>query len=84
MRQRTASALVLLILLSSISAAASSSDPVRADDSSITDADARENSRSVVHLEPGSPWVDSSLWERVESGAEQVRVTVITRSLAVL
>ena len=33
---------------------------------------------------PNSPWIESSLFDRIDSGNEDVRVTVITRSLSVL
>ena len=33
---------------------------------------------------PNSPWIESRLFDRIDSGNEDVRVTVITRSLSVL
>ena len=31
-----------------------------------------------------SPWIESSIFERIDSGSDKVRVTVISRSLAIL
>ena len=84
MRQRTASGLVLLLLLSSLSVGMVSADFSQARNPSIIDADDGGNSEYSQDFQSGSPWVESSLWERVDSGAKQVRVTVITRSLAML
>ena len=84
MRQRTASALVLLLLLSSLSVGMASADILQARNPSIIDADDGGNSEYSQDFQSGSPWVESSLWGRADSGAEQVRVTVITRSLATL
>ena len=84
MRQRTASGLVLLLLLSSLSVSMVSADFSQARNPSIVDADDGGNSEYSQDFQSGSPWVESSLWERVDSGAKQVRVTVITRSLAML
>ena len=84
MRQRTASALVLLLLLSSLSVGMASADLTYTRNPSIIDADNNFDTESSQEFQRGTPWVDSSLWERVDSGAEQVRVTVITRSLATL
>ena len=84
MRQRTASGLVLLLLLSSLSVGMVSADFSQARNPSIVDADDGGNSEYSQDFQSGSPWVESSLWERVDSGAKQVRVTVITRSLAML
>ncbi len=84
MRQRTASGLVLLLLLSSLSVGMVSADFSQARNPSIVDADDGGNSEYGQDFQSGSPWVESSLWERVDSGAKQVRVTVITRSLAML
>ena len=84
MRQRTASALVLLLLLSSLSVGMASADISLARNPSIIDADDSGNSEYSQDFQSGSPWVESSIWERADLGAEQVRVTVITRSLATL
>ena len=84
MRQRTASALMLLLLLSSLSVGMASADFSQVRIPSIIDADDAGNSEYSQDFQSSSPWVESSLWERVDSGADQVRVTAITRSLGTL
>ena len=84
MRQRTASALMLLLLLSSLSVGMASADFSQVRIPSIVDADDAGNSEYSQDFQSSSPWVESSLWERVDSGADQVRVTAITRSLGTL
>ncbi|MCS5530062.1 MAG: hypothetical protein NZ732_04940, partial [Candidatus Poseidoniales archaeon] len=84
MRQRTASALMLLLLLSSLSVGMASADFSQTRIPSIIDADDAGNSEYSQDFQSSSPWVESSLWERVDSGVDQVRVTAITRSLGTL
>ena len=84
MRQRTASAMVLLMMLSSLSAGLASAGNSIGHNPSIEDADAQQPSGAAEVFTRGSPWVESSLWGRIDEGAEEVRVTVITRSLQTL
>ena len=69
MRQRTATALMLLLLLSSLSVGMASADFSQARIPSIVDADDAGISDYSQDFQSGSPWVESSLWERVDSGA---------------
>ena len=84
MRQRTASAMVLLMLLSSLSAGLASAGISISHNPSIIDADAQQPTETTEDITSGSPWVDSSLWKRIDEGAAEVRITVITRSLQTL
>ena len=84
MRQRTASAMVLLMLLSSLSAGLASAGISISHNPSIIDADAQQPTEATEDITSGSPWVDSSLWKRIDEGASEVRITVITRSLQTL
>ena len=84
MRQRTASAMVLLMLLSSLSAGLASAGISISHNPSIIDADAQQPTETIEDITSGSPWVDSSLWKRIDEGAAEVRITVITRSLQTL
>ena len=84
MRQRTASAMVLLMLLSSLSTGLASAGISLSHNPSIIDADAQQPTEATDDITSGSPWVDSSLWKRIDEGASEVRITVITRSLQTL
>ena len=84
MRQRTASAMVLLMLLSSLSTGLASAGISIGHNPSIIDADAQQSSEATETFTSGSPWIESSLWERIDEDAVEIRVTVITRSLQTL
>ena len=84
MRQRTASAMVLLMLLSSLSAGLASAGISISHNPSIVDADAQQSYEVIETFTSGSPWIESSLWERIDEDAVEIRVTVITRSLQTL
>ena len=84
MRQRTASAMVLLMLLSSLSTGLASAGISISHNPSIVDADAQQSYEVTETFTSGSPWIESSLWERIDEDAVEVRVTVITRSLQTL
>ena len=84
MRQRTASAMVLLMLLSSLSTGLASAGISIGHNPSIIDADAQQSSEATEAFTSGSPWIESSLWERIDEDAVEIRVTVITRSLQTL
>ena len=84
MRQRTASAMVLLMLLSSLSTGLASAGISISHNPSIIDADAQQSYEVTETFTSGSPWIESSLWERIDEDAVEVRVTVITRSLQIL
>jgi len=84
MRQRTASAMVLLMLLSSLSTGLASAGISISHNPSIVDADAQQSYEVTETFTSGSPWIESSLWERIDEDAVEIRVTVITRSLQTL
>ena len=84
MRQRTASAMVLLMLLSSLSTGLASAGISIGHNPSIIDADAQQSYEVTEAFTSGSPWIESSLWERIDEDAVEIRVTVITRSLQTL
>ena len=87
MRQRLAIALILLMLTSSMSSFFAGAEFPEALDSGKIDDSGPESTPAEVEAVPlqfFDPWVEPSLWERVEVGQEQVRVTVITHSLAEL
>ncbi len=83
MHQRRAVVLTLLMLTSSVSLLINNED---------FDNISEEDNSSYTLLEtnspsfpsPGNPWIEDSLNLRVESGAKEIRVTVITWSLAEL
>tara|TARA_B100001750_G_scaffold135131_1_gene107487 strand:+ start:1854 stop:7919 length:6066 start_codon:yes stop_codon:yes gene_type:complete len=76
--------MVLLMLLSSLSAGLASAGISISHNPSIIDADAQQPTETTEDITSGSPWVDSSLWKRIDEGAAEVRITVITRSLQTL
>jgi hypothetical protein len=63
---------VLLLLLSSLSVGMASADFSQVRNSSIVDADYSGNGEYSQDFQSGSPWVESSLWGRVDSGADLV------------
>ena len=83
MRERWAFLLAFLMLASPASALVTGSDYDTGSPISF-DSDMALELPSAPNFRTDSPWIDSSLDIRVDSGANEVRVTVITRSLATL
>jgi len=82
MRQRLAMSLVMLMLTSMMSYGIVDSQNERAEYYSSINSETSEfiqDSRDVF-VNP-NPWIEPSLWDRVYSGQEEIRVTVISHSL---
>ena len=82
MRQRLAVSLAMLMLTSTMSYGAAVIQNNESDFFVDTNSEQSDRSQSseAVFTNP-NPWVEPSLWERVYSGQEEVRVTVISHSL---
>ena len=83
MHQRRAVVLTLLMLTSSISLFGLDNDyNFPSDDSNVVFSMSESTEPSFPS--PGNPWIEESINNRIESGQEEIRVTVITWSLAEL
>jgi len=82
MRQRLAVSLVLLMLTSTMSFGIAGGQYGQITDSvqSTTESSGNLQGFADVFVNP-NPWIEPSLWQRVYSGQEEVRVTVISHSL---
>ncbi len=83
MHQRRAVVLTLLMLTSSVSLFGLENNyNFPSDDSNVVFSMSESNEPSFPS--PGNPWIEESINNRIESGQEEIRVTVITWSLAEL
>ena len=83
MRQRWAFVLTFLMMTAPASALMSGSNSQTGEPTDADHDPVPPISPPTIHS-VSHPWIESSLSERVESGSDRIRVTVITRSLATL
>ena len=83
MRQRWAFVLTFLLMTAPASALMSGSNSQTGEPTDADHDPVPPISPPTIHS-VSHPWIESSLSERVESGSDRIRVTVITRSLATL
>jgi len=82
MRQRLSVSLVLLMLTSMMSFGIAGGQFTQSSDSADYTEENNENSQNFPHpLVNPNPWIEPTLWQRVDAGQEEVRVTVISHSL---